>query len=177
MMKQMMEMGKLNENHKILSGLEGSWSYKVKFWMNGDPTSKPQESMGTAVRKSIMGGRFSVMDVTGKMKMPGMDGKMKDVEFKGQGLDGYDNAKKKFVSTWVDNMGTGILMSQGDYDPTTKSINYTGEYEMAPGMKQQVREVVKMTDKDHMTFEWYENRGGQEVKTMEINYTRGGKGK
>jgi hypothetical protein len=26
-----------------------------------------------------------------------------------------------------------------------------------------------------MMFEWYENRGGQEKKTMEINYTRAGK--
>ena len=177
MMKQMMEMAKLNENHKLLSSMDGSWSYKVKFWMNGDPNSKPEESTGTAVRKSVMGGRFTMMDVTGKMKMPGADGKMKDFEFKGQGTDGYDNAKKKFVGTWMDNMGTGIMMSEGDYDPSTKTFNYTGEYQMAPGMKQQIREVVKLTDKDHMTFEWYENHGGKEVKTMEINYTRGGKSK
>jgi len=26
-----------------------------------------------------------------------------------------------------------------------------------------------------MILEWYENRGGQEKKTMEINYTRAGK--
>ena len=39
-------------------------------------------------------------------------------------------------------------------------------------MKTAIREVLKLTDKDHMTFEWFENRGGQDVKTMEINYTR-----
>lgn len=172
MMKQMIEMARLNENHKLLASMDGSWTYKVKFWMNGDPNSKPQESTGTAVRKSVMGGRFSMMDVTGKMQMPGADGKMKDFEFKGQGTDGYDNAKKKFVGTWMDNMGTGIMMSEGDFDPATKTFNYTAEYLMAPGMKQQIREVVKLTDKDHMIFEWYENHGGQEVKTMEINYTR-----
>ena len=44
-----------------------------------------------------------------------------------------------------------------------------------PGMKQQIREVLKIADNSHMTFEWYENRGGNEVKTMEINYTRAGK--
>jgi len=42
-------------------------------------------------------------------------------------------------------------------------------------MKQQVREMLKATDKDHMMLEWYENHGGQEKKTMEINYTRAGK--
>jgi hypothetical protein len=39
-------------------------------------------------------------------------------------------------------------------------------------MKQKIREVVKLTDKDHMNFEWYEDRGGKEAKTLEINYTR-----
>jgi hypothetical protein len=88
------------------------------------------------------------------------------------GMDGYDNVKKKFVNTWGDNMGTGIMMAEGDYDPATKSLTYTSEMEMMPGMKTKVRSVVKLTDKDHHAFEWYEDRGGQEVKTMEINYTR-----
>ena len=49
---------------------------------------------------------------------------------------------------------------------------FTGEYEPLPGMHQKIRETLKLTDKDHMTMEWYEDRGGKEVKTMEINYTR-----
>ncbi len=39
-------------------------------------------------------------------------------------------------------------------------------------MKQKIREVIKIVDKDHHIFEWYEDRGGQEAKTMEIAYTR-----
>ena len=168
----MMEMAKLNENHKLITSLDGTWTYTVKMWMNGDPNSKPDISKGTAVRKSIMDGRYVIMDVTGKMDMPGADGKMKQVTFKGQGTEGYDNVKKKFVGTWMDNMGTGIMMSEGDYDPATKTFTYTSEVEMVPGMKQKIREVVKVTDKNHMDFEWYEDRGGKEAKTMEINYTR-----
>jgi hypothetical protein len=61
------------------------------------------------------------MDVTGKMQMPGPDGKMKNMTFKGMGIEDYDNVKKKFVGTWVDNMGTGIMMSEGDYDVATKT--------------------------------------------------------
>lgn len=175
MMKQMMELSKLNENHKLLSSLDGTWNYTVKMWMNGDSTSKPEVSKGTAVRKSIMDGRFVEMNVTGKMQMPGADGKPKDMIFKGHGMEGYDNVKKKFIGTWMDSMGTGIMMSEGDYDPATKTFTYTGEFEMMPGMKQKIREVMKLTDKDHMVFEWYETRGPQEVKTMEIDYTRAGK--
>jgi hypothetical protein len=172
MMKQMMELAKLNDNHKLLASLDGIWTYTVKMWMNGDPSSKPDVSKGMATRRSIMGGRYVVMDVKGKMDMPGQDGKMMTAQFQGRGTEGYDNVKKKFVSTWVDNMGTGIMMAEGTYDDASKSFTYTGEYEPMPGMKQKMREVVKMDDKDHMTLEWYETRGSQEVKTMEIDYTR-----
>ena len=172
MMKQMMELAKLNENHKLLTDSLGTWNYTVKMWMNGDPSSKPEESRGIAKRTAIMDGRFVVMEVAGRMELPGADGKMKSMTFKGHGLEGYDNVKKKFVGTWMDNMGTGIMMSQGDYDPSTKTFTYNSEVEMMPGMKTPIREVLKINDKDHMTFEWYENRGGQDVKTMEINYTR-----
>ncbi len=170
MMKQMMELSKLNENHKLLADLAGTWDYTVKMWMA--PEMPPSESKGTAVRKAVMDGRYFTLDVSGKIQMPGPDGKMKDFNFKGMGLEGYDNAKKKFVSTWSDNMITGIMMSEGTYDSATKTFTYTGETEMMPGMKSKVRETVKVTDKDHHTFEYFEDRGGKDVKTMEINYTR-----
>ncbi len=172
MMKQMMELSKLNENHKLLSSLDGNWDYSIKFWMNPDPNAKPQESKGTATRKSIMGGRYVMMDVSGKMQMPGEDGKMKDMMFKGMGMEGYDNVKKKFVASWIDNMGTGIEFSEGTYDPATRSFTYTSEMEPVPGMKTAIREVIKIADNNHMSLEWYENQGSQEKKTMEINYTK-----
>jgi hypothetical protein len=172
MMQQMMELNKPGENQKLLGTLAGTWTYTVTMWMNPDPKAKPTTSKGTAVRKPMMGGRYFVGDFTGKMEMPGADGKMKDMEFKGMSIEGYDNVAKKFVSTWADNMSTGIMLSTGDYDPATKTFNYTAEVEMMPGMKTKIRETVKIVDKDHHTFEWYENRGGQEIRTMEINYTR-----
>ena len=172
MMKQMMEMSKLNENHKLLADMNGNWNFAIKMWMNPDPNAKPQESKGTATRKDVMGGRYVMMDVSGNMQMPGEDGKMKTMQFKGMGMEGYDNVKKKFVASWIDNMGTGIAFSEGTYDPATKSFTYTAEIEAIPGMKTAVREVIKVTDNNHMMLEWYENQGGQEKKTMEINYTK-----
>jgi hypothetical protein len=73
MMKQMMELSKLNENHKLLASLAGTWSNSVQMWMTpGAPSSK---SSGTFFTKSIMDGRYFVTNVTGQMKMPGPDGK------------------------------------------------------------------------------------------------------
>ena len=171
-MKMMADLAKLNDNHKLLASLDGTWSFVVKMWMDGDTTKKAQESKGTAVRKSLMGGRYFQMDVKGKMQMPGADGKMMDMDFNGMAFEGYDNAKQKFVSTWMDSMGTGIMMTEGTYDASTKTFTNTGEFQMSPTMKQKIRESIKVTDKDHMLMEWYEDRGGKEVKTMEIAYTR-----
>lgn len=172
MMQQMMEMSKLNENHKLLSSLDGDWDYTGKMWMDGNNSGTPQEFKGTATRKTIMGGRYVTMDVNGMMQMPGEDGKPKDTEFNGMGLEGYDNVKKKFVASWIDNMGTGIEFSEGKYDPATKAFTYSMEMEPMPGMKTKVREVVKIVDDSHMTLEWYETHGGKEKKTMEIDYTK-----
>jgi hypothetical protein len=170
MMAAMLELAKPGENHKLLAKTAGTWSYAVKMWM--DPKGPPNESSGTAVVKEALGGRYFLGEHSGKFQMPGPDGKMMDVDFKGMSTEGYDNVKKVFVATWIDNMGTAIMYLEGSYDTMTKTMTYRGESEMMPGMKTKVREVIKYTDKDHHTFEWYEDRDGTEVKTMEIAYTR-----
>lgn len=173
MMEVMMEMGKPGENHKLLAEMAGNWTYALKMWM--DPAGKPQESKGTATRKALMDGRYFMAEHNGKFQMPGADGKMKDMNFKGMAFEGYDNAKKKFVSSWIDNMSTMIMNSEGTYDAATKTFTYTAQCEMMPGKMTTIREVIKVVDKDHHTFEWYDNSHGPEAKTMEIAYTRAGK--
>jgi Protein of unknown function (DUF1579) len=169
-MAMMMELAKPGANHKMLEEGVGSWTYTVKMWMN--PDAPAMESSGTSVARAVFGGRYVITEHTGKMQMPGADGKMQDMEFKGMATEGYDNAKKKFVSSWIDNMGTGVMYMEGTYDPATKTLTYSGEYEMIPGTKTKVRETIKFSDKNHRTFEFYEDRGGKEVRTMELNYTR-----
>lgn len=168
----MMELSKPGENHKLLASGVGQWTYTVKAWTDPDPKAPPTTSSGTSVVKPMMGGRFFTSEHTGKMQMPGPDGKMTDTEFKGMSIDGYDNVKKKFVASWVDNMGTGILLSEGDYDTATKTFTYRMEVEMMPGVKTKVRNTIKVVDNDHRTFEIFEERGDKEAKTMEINYAR-----
>ena len=45
--------------------------------------------------------------------------------FEGMGIVGYDNLLKKFVSVWIDNMGTGLMPGTGTYDAATKTYTYT----------------------------------------------------
>ena len=170
MMATMMDLAKPGENHKLLAGGIGSWDYRVKYWLN--PDNPPVESGGTSVARTVMDGRYVITDHTGKMQMPGPDGAMMDTPFVGMSVEGYDNVKKKFVSSWIDNMGTGIMNSEGTYDAASKTFTYLAEYEPMPGMKTKVREVIKVTDRNHRTLEFFEDRGGKEVRTMEIGYTR-----
>ena len=170
-MAKMAALAQPSEQHQLLAGLVGTWTYTMKFG-SAPGTPLADAGRGTAVRTAMMGGRYFLLDVTGKMLMPDADGKVKDTDFKGMSLEGYDNVKQAFVSTWIDNMGTSIVFSEGTYDPATKSFTYLFEMEMLPGMKTKAREVLKVTDADHHQLEWYETHGGQEVNTMEINYTR-----
>jgi len=172
MMAMMMEMAKPGENHKMLAEGVGAWDYHVKAWMSPDPNAAPTQSSGTAVTRAVLDGRFFISEHTGKMQMPGPDGKMTEMDFKGMGTEGYDNVKKKFVATWIDNMGTGIMGLEGTYDSATKTFTYRGEYEMMPGMKTKIRELIKEVDRNHRIFEFFEERGGTEVRTLEIGYTR-----
>lgn len=170
MMATMMAVAQPGENHKQLANMAGKWSYTVKWWMN--PQSPPSESTGTMTAKMAMGGRYLISEHKGKMEMPGADGKITKTEFQGMSIDGYDNAKKKFVSSWIDNMGTGIMNSEGTYDDATKTLTCTGSYEPMPGVVTKAKEVCKFVDDDHHTMEMFEDRGDTQVKTMEISYTR-----
>src|SRR5258708_5003501 len=116
MMPMMLELAKPGENHKLLANGVGTWTYAVKMWMNPDPAAPPGESSGVAVTREVMGGRYFISEHTGKMQMPGADGKLMDAEFKGISTEGFDNVKKKFVASWIDNMGTGIMNLEGNYD-------------------------------------------------------------
>lgn len=169
-MEVMMKMTQPNENHKLLEGMVGEWTYVSRFWW--DESQEPSVSQGVTRAKMVLGGRYVQSESSGKMQFPGPDGKLQDMEFSGIATTGYDNAKQKFVNTWIDNMGTGIMASTGTYDPATRTFTYHGEYEPAPGMVNKVREVIKVIDKDKHTLTMYEMRAGKEVKVLEIEYTR-----
>ena len=175
MVSMMMALAKPGENHKILVDQAGEWTYVEKFWMSPDTNVPPMTYNGTASTKPVMEGRYFISEAKGVISMPGPDGKLQDMEFKGMQIDGYDNVKRQFVTTWIDNMGTGIMHFEGVYDPAAKTLTYRAEEELMPGMKVKVREVVTLTDHDHHTMEYFQEQGGHETKAMEITFTRAGK--
>lgn len=164
-MEAWMKYATPGENHKLLEYMVGDWSYTTRMWDCRNPDAPPQESSGIATARSIMGGRYFISEHSGQFM---------GEQFEGIATTGYDNHRKKFVGTWIDNLGTGILNVEGTYDPSTKTFTYTGEMDdfIGGGPKIRVREVIKVADKDKHTMEWYETRDGKEVKVMEITYSR-----
>ena len=147
--------------HEMLANRVGKWTAEVKMWM--DPSQPPTTSQATTVCEAMLGGRYFKSIHSGDMMgMP----------FEGYEISGYDNVKKEFFNIWMDNMGTGIMVNTGTYDEATKTLTLTGQMTEPMGTEMSVREVIKVIDNDHSTFEMYVDMGGQEVKNMEISYTR-----
>ncbi|TWW01199.1 DUF1579 domain-containing protein [Chitinophaga pinensis] len=160
--KAWMEYMKPGPVHEMIAKSDGEWSYEMSMWM--DPSQPPTKGNGTTVNKMVLGGRYQ--ESVHKSTIMGMP-------FEGHGLMAYDNAKKIFQSSWVDNMGTGIMNMEGTWDDATKSITFTGKmYEPMSGKDMGVKEIFKIIDDDHHHMEMYMVNDGKEVKTMEIDFTR-----
>jgi hypothetical protein len=149
--------------HKALEGFAGSWVVKAKTWMV--PGAPPAESEGSAEQKMILGGRYLEQRYEGTM----MGG-----PFSGIGTTGFDNYKKKFVSTWVDSMGTGIMTMSGTFDKAGKVITSWGTMDdPAEKRTMKVKSAVTLVDADHHTYEsWHAAPDGKMIKDLEIHYTR-----
>lgn len=162
-MMKMMELGTPGPAHKVLEPMIGTWKAEVKHWM--EPGAQAEASTGTSTTKWILQDHY--LETTFAGDMMGMP-------FEGRGVCGYDNAKKKYFSTWIDSMSTACMVSEGSFDPATKSLSYSGQApDCMTGKIVTMRSVTKMTDADHMTMEMYSpGPDGKEYKAMEIAYTR-----
>lgn len=163
MMKKMMEYATPGEMHKMLASSDGKWTTETTMWM--DPKAPPQKATGTSENKMILGGRYQ--QSTHKSNMGGMP-------FEGISTVAYDNTKKVFISTWIDNMGTGIMTMEGPYDAATKTISFKGKaLDCTTGKDCEVRENFKIIDDKNQFMEMYMTpAGGKEYKCMELKLTK-----
>ena len=151
-----------NDNHKVLDPLVGTWSQVVKWWMT--PDSQPETSKGTTETKWVMGGRFLQHTAMGTaMGQP----------FEGMGLTGFDNGKQTYQTIWMDNMGTGMVLGEGTYDPGKKQLTDHGRFTDPMIGQRSYRGVVTFVDDVHYRYEMYvADKHGKEFRMMEIVYTR-----
>ncbi|CUS38675.1 DUF1579 domain-containing protein [Candidatus Nitrospira nitrificans] len=150
------------EPHKLFATLAGSWTTQTKEWM--EPGKPPTESTGTAEMKTLLDGRFLYQEYNGQMM---------GQPYSGVGIDGYDNLTKKYVTVWIDTMGTGIFFMDGTASPDGKTITLRGSHPEPGGGQMRHRALWKIIDDNSQTFEMYGAHGKEkEMKFLEIVYTR-----
>jgi hypothetical protein len=163
-MKAMMAYSTPGEMHELMARDNGPWREQVTMWMK--PGAPPQTFTASVKSEMLMDGRYQQQTHSGEwMGMP----------FNGISTTGYDNARKVFVNTWIDNFGTGIMTSEGRYNPATKTIEFKGKVTdpMAGGKQMPFRQVLRFIGDKEQRVEMYMMHAGKEFKSMEIVLTRG----
>jgi hypothetical protein len=163
MMKKVEAAATPGPAHKALESLAGDWNAEGKCWAS--PDGSPTTSKGVSKVHWVLGGRFLQEDFSGEYM-----GK----SFRGMGLTGYDNLKKKYVSSWVDDMSTGLFTTEGTADAAGKVFTFRGTMDdpITGQTDKPVKLVINVIDPDRHTFEVHDLTKGEKSKVMEMTYTR-----
>jgi hypothetical protein len=143
--------------HMHLAKAEGVWDAVVES--HGSEPAK-----GTSTMKTVLGG-FWVAEH--------FQCDWGGTKFEGHGMTGYDPQKRKYVTTWVDNMSPALSVFEGTYDDKTRTLNMTGDSYDHAGNRVKARTATIHKDANTVVFEMYQTGAdNQEAKVMSITYTR-----
>ncbi len=150
-----MPMVKPGAEHKLLASMAGSW--------NAETEMMGMTSHGTYERRVAMNGLWLVSD---------FESTMMGTPFVGLEILGWDPAKGKYVSTWVDSSSTTISILEGDWDAGTKTLTLAGgTLDPMSGEEMTMINVVKVKGDDAMTFTMHMGSADSPA-VMTIEYTR-----
>lgn len=161
--KAWMEYATPGDMHKMMADRVGKWKTYTEMWMQ--PGTEAMKSEGTLEAKMILGGRYLKSWHTGtSMGMP----------FEGMSVEAYDNAKKEFITTWIDSFGTGITVSKGKYDKEKNVMVAKGAMvDPVTGNDIMYKTVTKVESKDKAVFDMYMIMpDGSEFLSMKMTYIR-----
>lgn len=157
-MKAWTEYAAPGSSHKMMADETGTWDCDMSFWM--DPNGKPEKATSTASIKMILGGRYQETNFKGTMM---------GQPFEGKSTLGYNNASNEYTTTFIDNMGTGMMVGIGKYDEKSKIVEFKGEMvNPVNGKKTPYRETYTIVDASTRKIEMFDTKNGKEYKSMEI---------
>lgn len=150
------------EGHRRLEPLVGNWLARTTFQWG--PDTPPDVNEGTSEHRWVLGGRFLEQVYRGlSMGMP----------FEGIGYTGYDNVRRKYVGTWMDSFGTGLMLSDGVGRPSARAMSFVAEAYEPSGKKVVFDCKLRILDDDHHTYEmWTKAPDGRRFRNMLVEYTR-----
>lgn len=150
--------------HHLLIQWSGHWREEIKLWAT--PNSK--EPM---ISPAIRDGRIAA---EGRFLTSMTVGQIGTTPYEAQSVLGFDNAKKVFVKTWFDNLGTSILVLEGTYDEKNNLVDFVG-YTTDPITRKPVKvhQIMRIIDPNTQILEVFvELKEGKETKSMEIRSIR-----
>lgn len=150
------------EGHRRLEPMAGTWRATTTFLMA--PGAEPHVSEGTSEHRFILGGRYLEQVYSGSsMGMP----------FEGRGFTGYDNVKKRYVGTWMDTFGTGLMTSVGTGRPTAARMTFVAEAFEPSGKRIVFDAILRIRNRDHHSYEmWTKAPNGKRYRNMLVEYVR-----
>lgn len=166
MMEAYAKLASPGPQHEQLKAMAGQWTVAGKFRMT--PDQPWEESKSESRGEMLMGGRFLQQHFTGEPMM-GMP-----TSFEGLGFMGFDNQKQKFVSVWMDNMGTMIMTGEGTYDAASKTLSLRSDFvDPMTNQKSYMRSVYKMESADKYVLSAFgPGPDGKEFQMMELVHTK-----
>src|SRR3569833_1404599 len=112
--------------HEALGRLAGTWAFQ---------DAKLAFVKGTLTRKPMYEGRFYTVEITGgKLMIPVANGQMKEANYQGTQIEGFDNVKAVYTTVSVNNhIGSDIQMESGKFDTVSATFTYERDSELIPG--------------------------------------------
>jgi hypothetical protein len=141
--------------HELLKKFAGDWDATVTF--------QGKESKAVSHNRVTLGGLWLVVHYKGEFA---------GAPFEGMGATGYDPAKKKYVSTWIDSMSPSLMVMEGDFDKEHKTYTETGEGPGADGKPTKMKSVYEFQGDDTMVFTMYSIVDGKDQEAFRIAYRR-----
>lgn len=166
--KKIMESGwPSGAKNQPLAELAGEWHYKAAFW--AAPNDKPKWTKGVVRNEMTLDSRFLSSTFAGKLNIGG-----NEASVKGQGLIGYDNARRAFSSVWVDTLSTSLMTGVGKYDSQKGAIVESGEFtNPLTGAVAKFRSELQFAGpEDYKRTIFTVDKSGKETKLMEFDCSK-----
>jgi hypothetical protein len=142
---------------EILARDAGTWDAEVSINPGGG--APPIASRGVSTSRMTCGGRWLVTDF------------QNETGFEGHGVVGYDPARGRYVSTWVDNMRSFLVITTGTWDAARRVMTFHSEATIG-GKQVRWREETETVGDDRRVFRQYFPGPDGELETMSVTYVR-----
>jgi hypothetical protein len=142
----------------LLARDAGTWDAEVT--VRPGAGAPPLASRGVSVQKMGCGGRWLIVDFSN------------ETGFEGHGVYGWDPARGAYVSTWVDNMRSFLVVAAGHHDAERRTMTYHSEATLPDGKTIRWREETRTVDDDTREFRQFFPGTDGDVETMTVVYRR-----